>query len=237
MESPDDIALQLSAWPPRNDMDIGPIKRSSLREMQFPWNISNFDLQYKYPGGSVCPYVSAYGYGLRWVKDCLNRVYLGHTCGLPGFGSSWKIRTNYGIGIISFSNLTYAPASLINTKILDTLITIAKLQPRQLPASAILNQRKNELINLLPKWKNPEATHIFATNFFMHYFPDSLRKEASTIFNKTGKIIHIQELIPENNLWGSFIMEGENNDIEISFTLTPENLPLIQEYHIKEKNK
>ena len=151
MESPDDITLQLSAWPPRSDMDNGPIKRSSLREMQFPWNISNFDLQYKYPGGSVCPYVSAYGYGLRWVKDCLSRVYVGHTGCLPGFGSSWKIRPDYGIGIISFSNLTYATASLINTKILDTLITIAKLQQRQLPASAILNQRKNELINLLPK--------------------------------------------------------------------------------------
>jgi len=109
--------------------------------------------------------------------------------------------------------------------------------PTQLPASAILNQRKNELINLLPGWENPEATHIFAENFFMDYFPDSLRKEANALFNKAGKIIHIHELIPENNLRGSFIMKGENNDIEISFTLTPENPPLIQEYNIKERKK
>ena len=150
-------------------------------------------------------------------------------------GSNWKIMPDYEIGIVSFSNLTYAPASLINLKVLDTLITLAKLQPRQLPASAILNQRKNELINLLPGWKNPEATHIFAENFFMDYFPDSLRKEAAAIFNKAGKIIRVSELIPENNLRGSFIIKGENNDIEISFTLTPENPPLIQEYHIKER--
>jgi CubicO group peptidase (beta-lactamase class C family) len=231
------VSLQLSAWPPRNDMDNGPIKRSSLREMQFPWNISSFNPQYKYPSGRVCPVVTAYAYGLGWTKDCESRVYVGHSGGLPGFGSNWKIMPEYGIGIISFSNLTYAPANLINTQILDTLIAIAKLQPRQLPASAILNQRKNELINLLPGWKNPEATHIFAENFFMDYFPDSLRKEANALFNKAGKIIHIHELIPENNLRGSFIMEGENNDIEISFTLTPENPPLIQEYHIKERKK
>jgi hypothetical protein len=32
-------------------------------------------------------------------------------------------------------------------------------------------------------------------------------------------------------------MEGEKSDIEISFTLTPENPPLIQEYHIRERKK
>jgi CubicO group peptidase (beta-lactamase class C family) len=231
------VSLQLSAWPPRNDDDKGPIKRSSLREMQFPWNISGFNAVYKYPGGRPCPLVTAYAYGLRWSKDCEGRVDIGHSGGLPGFGSNWKIMPDYGIGIISFSNLTYAPASLINTQVLDTLIAIAKLQPRQLPVSAILNQRKDELTNLLPEWKHPEATHIFAENFFMDYFPDSLRKEAITLFNKAGKIIQISELIPENNLRGSFIMKGENNDIEISFTLTPENPPLVQEYHIKERKK
>ena len=143
----------------------------------------------------------------------------------------------YGIGIFSFSNLTYAPASLINTQVLDTLIAVAKLRPGQLTASAILNQRKKELIDLLPGWNNLEKNQIFAKNFFMDYFPDSLRKEAMAIFNKAGKIISIEALIPENNLRGSFIMKGENNDIEISFTLTPENPPLIQEYKIKERKK
>ena len=71
----------------------------------------------------------------------------------------------------------------------------------------------------------------------MDYFPDSLRKEATTLFNKAGKIIKISELLPENNLRGSFIMEGENNDIEINFTLTPENPPLIQEFNMMEKEK
>jgi hypothetical protein len=39
---------------------------------------------------------------------------------------------------------------------------------------------------------------------------------------------------PENQLRGSFIIEGEKSNIEISFTLSPGNPPLIQEYHIKE---
>ncbi|UOK43646.1 MULTISPECIES: serine hydrolase domain-containing protein [Flavobacterium] len=230
-------ALHLSAWPPRNDTDNGPIKRSSIREMQFPSNMGSFDPQNTYPYDRICPTVGAYCYGLGWRKYCNNNVYVGHSGGLPGFGSNWKIMPDYGIGIISFSNLTYANMNLINLKVLDTVISLAKLKPHQLPVSAILNQRKNELISLLPEWKNPEAKHIFAENFFMDYFPDSLRKEATTLFNKAGKIIKTGELIPENNLRGSFILEGENIDIEISFTLTPENPPLIQEYNIKEIKK
>lgn len=231
------VVFQLSVWPARNDEDKGPVKRSSLREMQFPWNISSLNSQYKYPGGRACATVTAYAYGLAWTKDCEGRVFIGHSGGLPGFGSNWKIMPDYNIGVICFSNLTYAPTSLINTQVLDTLVAIAKLKPRQVPVSLILNQRKNELIHLLPEWKNVEATHIFAENFFMDYFPDSLRKEAATIFKNAGKIMQVHDMVAENNLRGSFIMEGENRDIEISFTLSPENPPLIQEYHIKEREK
>ncbi len=231
------VALHLSAWPPRDDKETGPVKRSSLREMQHPWNISLLVPEYKYPGGRSCPIVVAYGYGLRWIDDCENRIMAGHSGGLPGFGSDWKILSQYGIGIISFSNLTYARAAFVNIQALDTLIVLAHLQPAQLPVSVVLNQRKNELVKLLPDWNNAEASGIFADNFFLDYFTDSLGKEASAIFNKAGKIVRIHEFIASNNLRGSFIMEGENTNIEVTFTLTPENPPLIQEYQIKEIEK
>jgi CubicO group peptidase (beta-lactamase class C family) len=231
------MCLHLSAWPPRDDEDSGPLRRSSLREMQFPWNISSLVPNYRYPSGRLCATVSAYAYGLSWTKDCESKVFVGHAGGLPGFGSNWRIMPDYGIGIVSFANLTYASAGHINLQVLDTLVALANLHPRTLAVSAILDQRKNELISLLPDWKNPEATHIFADNFFMDYSADSLRNEASRIFAEAGKIIRVRELIPENNLRGSFVMEGETSDIQISFTLTPENPPLIQAYHIREGKK
>jgi CubicO group peptidase (beta-lactamase class C family) len=231
------VALHLSAWPPRDDEDNGPVKRSSIREMQFPWNLSNLNSRSKKYDDSPCPFVSAYGYGLSWTKDCEGRVFISHGGGLPGFGSNWRIMPDYGIGIISFSNLTYASAGFINAKVIDTVVQMANLEQRQLPASPILNQRKNELIELLPGWENPEKSKIFAENFFMDYFTDSLKKEASAIFKNAGKIVRIHELTPLNNLRGFFVLEGENSNIQIGFTLTPENPPLIQEYHIDEKVK
>jgi CubicO group peptidase (beta-lactamase class C family) len=222
-----------SAWDYNSNADNNKIlKASSLREMQMPWNFSALSSQFKYPNGRLCPQVSAYGYGLRWTKDCYQRIMVGHSGGLPGFGSNWRILPDYNIGIISFANLTYASAGLVNLAALDTLIHLAQLKPRPIPVSPILKQRSNELLKLLPDWNNAPASGIFADNFFLDYFPDMLRAEAQDIFKKAGKILKINEIIPENNLRGTIILEGENAHIEVFFTLSPENPPLIQEYHI-----
>lgn len=233
------VAFHLSAWPPRDAPETGPVRRSSVREMQFPWNFNGLMSQYKYPGGRSCPTVSAYGYGLGWSRDCDGKVFIGHGGGLPGFGCNWRSMPDYGIGIIVLSNITYGSRNLsaVNVQALDTLIQLARLTPREIPISAILNQRKTELTKLLPGWENPQAVQIFAENFFLDYFIDDLRKEATKIFREAGKIKHIGEIIPLNNLRGFFRMEGEFKDVEIGFTLTPENPPMIQEYHIEAKEK
>jgi hypothetical protein len=104
----------------------------------------------------------------------------------------------------------------------------------QLPASAILEKRKNELVKLLPHWNNAEQSGIFAENFFPDYPVDTLKKHAQDLYAKAGKIITVKEMKPENQLRGSFIIQGEKTDIEVYFTLSPENPPLIQEYKIRE---
>ncbi|SFT00777.1 serine hydrolase domain-containing protein [Mucilaginibacter polytrichastri] len=227
------MALHMAARPPRDDIETGPVKRSSIREMQYPWDVSALNLAAKLTNGKPCPTVSAYCYGLRWTKDCDNRIYVGHTGGLPGFGSQWNILPEYGIGIVSFVNLTYANAGFPNKQALDTLLALSGIQPRVLPASAILNKRKSELIKLLPNWDNAKASNIFAQNFWMDYFPDKLKAEATEAFAKAGKITGLSEIIALNQLRGSFIMQGEKANIKISFTLTPENPALIQEYHLE----
>ncbi len=226
------MELHLSAWPPRDDAETGPVKRSSIREMQYPWDFSALNVNAKTTNGKPCPTATAYCYGLRWLKDCDNRVYIGHTGGLPGFGSQWNIIPEYGIGIVSFANLTYARAGYPNTQALDTLLALLGIKPRSLPASAILNQRKNELIKLLPNWDHAKESNIFAQNFWLDYFPEKLKAEATEAFAKAGKIIAVREMVADNQLRGNFIMEGEKANIKVTFTLTPENPPLIQEYHL-----
>ena len=228
------MAFHMNAWPPNNAKDGGPIKRSSVREMHHPWRVNAFNANFIFPDGRTCATTTAYCYGLGWMKDCDGKTYIAHSGGLPGFGSQWRIMPDYGIGVVAFANRTYAPMGTINLRVLDTLIKIAGLQPRQIVPSKILEQRKNELLKILPDWNNAEQSGIFAENFFPDYPIDSLKKEAKDLYSKAGKIIAIKATKPENQLRGSFIIEGEKINMEVYFTLSPENPALIQEYHIKE---
>lgn len=208
------------------------LKRSSLREMHQPWNFAVLNVKNQNAQGVPCPYVQAYGYGLRWVKDCEQNINIGHSGGLPGFGSNWKILPQYGIGFVTFANRTYAPANALSTQVLDTLIALANLKPIKIPVSDVLKERQTQLIALLPTWDKADASGIFAENFFLDYFTNSLKKEALDIYQKAGKINKIGEIVAENRLRGSFELESQNANIKISFTLSPENPALIQEYHI-----
>lgn len=228
------MALHISAWPPSNVNDNGPIKRSSIREMHYPWRFNGLNPQFAYSDGRKCATASAYAYGLGWLRDCEGRVYIGHGGGLPGFGSHWRIMPEYGIGVVSFANLTYASAGAVNLQVLDTLIKAADLKPRRLPVSAILGQRKAELLKLFPGWENAEKSGIFAENFFLDNPIGLVRKNFADLYAKAGKIISVKELVPDNQLRGRFIIEGEKMDIEVFFTLSPENPPLIQQLQTRE---
>jgi CubicO group peptidase (beta-lactamase class C family) len=226
-------AFQLDAWPSRSGGDEGILKRSSRREMQQPWTFNNLNPGFSYySGGPGCPMVSSYAYGIRWSHDCRGRTFVGHTGGLPGFGSNWNMLPDYGVGVISFANLTYANTGAINLQVLDTLVTLAGLKPRAVLVSRSLQQRKRDLVALLPGWQGAQESGIFADNFWLDYFVDSLRKESTDLFSRAGKIIRIGEMQADNGLRGTFKIEGEKANIVVRFTLTPENPPKIQEYRI-----
>jgi CubicO group peptidase (beta-lactamase class C family) len=229
------MALHQSAWPPSNGAESRVLERSSIREMHHPWMVAGAFL--RTVNSKPCPLVSGYGFGLGYTKDCDGKTTIGHSGGLPGFGSQWVILPEYGIGVVSFANRTYAGTGSINSRVLDSIIAIAGLKKLQLPASAILEQRKNELLKILPEWKDAERSGLFAENFFPDHPIDTLRSEARRIFANAGRIIKVQEFKAENQLRGSFILEGEKKNIFIYFTLTPENPPLIQEYRIREQAK
>jgi CubicO group peptidase (beta-lactamase class C family) len=231
------MALHLSAWPPSNAPETGPVKRSSVREMHHPWRFNSLLPTYTYPGGRLCPSAGAYAYGLNWLRDCEARVYIGHGGGLPGFGSHWRILPEYGIGVVSFANVTYASFGGTGLQVLDLMIKSADLKPRSLPVSDILAQRKSELLKVIPLWENAEKSDIFAENFFPDHPVDLLKQEYSALWAKAGKITSVKDLVPENQLRGSFVIEGENANIGVFFTLTPENPPRIQQLTVRELPK
>ena len=228
------MALHLSAWPPRNDPEDAILRRSSLREMHHPWRISGHSIAAKDGEGQPCPQVTAYAYGLAWGRDCRDLVRIGHSGGLPGYGSNWRIHPELGVGIVALGNVTYAGFSGINGKVLDRVVQRAGLKPRPLPASEILQSRAEALVHLLPDWDRAEESGIFAENFFPDNPPALLRRKTRALFSKAGTIQSVEAIRPENQLRGTLLLRGSQATLEVFFTLTPENPPLIQEVRIRE---
>ncbi len=231
------MAFHLSAWPPSSAAETGPVKRASVREMHHPWRFNSLSPNFTYPGGRVCATAGAYSYGLGWLRDCEGRVYIGHSGGLPGFGSQWRVMPDYGIGVVAFGNVTYASLGNVNLQVLDLMVREAGLKPRQLPVSDILAKRKAEILKVIPSWETGEKSGIFAENFFPDHPIDLLKKQYAALWAKAGKIAEVRELVPENQLRGRFLLVGEKIDIEVYFTLSPENPPLIQQLDVREVPK
>jgi len=231
------MAFHLSAWPPSSAAETGPVKRASVREMHHPWRFNSLSPNFTYPGGRVCATAGAYSYGLGWLRDCEGRVYIGHSGGLPGFGSQWRVMPDYGIGVVAFGNVTYASLGNVNLQVLDLMVREAGLKPRQLPVSDILAKRKAEILKVIPSWETGEKSGIFAENFFPDHPIDLLKKQYAALWAKAGKIVEVRELVPENQLRGRFLLVGEKIDIEVYFTLSPENPPLIQQLDVREVPK
>lgn len=224
------VSFHLSAWPPRSDEDNGPIKRSSLREMQtaqfssLRTNASDFN-------GDPCAVISGYGYGLSITEFCNDLKQVGHGGALPGFGSNYVFYPEYGIGIMAFGNLTYTspwPYRDIGKLLFETL----KLEPRKLPVSNILAERKEQIVQLIDNWDAKLETKILADNFYLDKSREDRLTALSDVLQKAGPIESIDEVEPRNQLRGSFNMNSENGVLRVFFTLTPEKYPKVQRLDI-----
>lgn len=106
------VAFLLSAWPPRDEAEAGPVRRSSVREIVTGNNLIEAGMRDPAIGGAPCRQARAYAMAWRVTEDCdLGRV-VGHSGGYPGYGSYLILLPDKRIGIFAFSSKTYGGASL-----------------------------------------------------------------------------------------------------------------------------
>ena len=220
------VSFHLSAWPPRSDADTGPVKRSTLREMQTP-QFSRLYAKAKDWNDEPCAVISGYGYGLGIAYYCNGPLQVSHGGALPGFGSTYVFFPKYGVGIMAFCNLTYtaaAPTKELYKLLFDTI----DLKPRTLPVSDVLMERQAQVVELIQNWDPELETKILAENFYLDKSREARMKEIKEILDKAGAIEKTEDLKPNNQLRGSFKLKTANGAIDIFFTLSPEKYPKVQ---------
>jgi len=223
------VSLHLSAWPPRNDPDTGPVKRSTLREMH-RMNNPRFYSDPERFGGSSQSIMLGYGFGLRAIKDHQGVLEVGHNGGLPGFGSSYMFYPEYGIGIMAFGNLSYVGGVVrsANYKVIESLMDQGLFLPRSLPVSPILAKRKEQVAELILFWDSLLEEDMVAANLYLDISREVRMAEARDLLGRCGEILSVGPVDPENQLRGSFVIEGSLGQVKVYFTLSPEAEPRVQ---------
>ncbi len=132
----------MSAWPPRDDPDNGPLKRASLREMQ-QMSRSEPATVTRTASGETLLTNAGYGFGLRVRQSCGVRHIVAHGGGLPGFGTLMQWYPEHGVGLIAMGSMTYAGWGPAFTLATDALAATGAFLPRDpQPSPALVEARQ-----------------------------------------------------------------------------------------------
>ncbi|HVX65764.1 MAG TPA: serine hydrolase domain-containing protein [Bryobacteraceae bacterium] len=220
------VAFHLSAWPPRDDAETGPVRRASVREMSHMWTPAN--LVAERAGGVLTASTRGYGYGLGIAADCRFEHIVSHGGGLPGFGSYMSWLPDYGVGMFAMTNLTYmGPSGPIN-QAWDVLRKTGGLEKRELPPAPVLTEMQGRIVRLWKSWDDAEAKQIAAMNLFLDAPPAQRRAGIEKLKSELGECGNPGPVIPENWLRGKFNMSCKNGTLGVSFTLAPTQPPAVQ---------
>ena len=222
------VAFLMSAYPPRDEPERGPIRRSSAREMQQMVRWSPASALRTTVDAPTQLSVSAYAYGLGVAQDCRFTHVVAHGGGLPGYGSLMRWFPEHGVGVIGMGNLTYAGFGGIFGEVANALHKTGAMQPRvPQPSRALLNAQK-DVTQLVIKWDDALATRIAADNLFLD---ETLARRAARIRElqaKHGACTPASYIDAENALRGRWRMKCERGWLDLGITLAPTTPPLVQ---------
>jgi len=220
------VAFHLSAWPPRDDPEAGPVKRASVREMAHLWTPSNLTL--RRVNGELRASETGYGYGLRVSSDCRFEKVAAHGGGLPGFGSYMAWLPDYGVGVFAMATLTYSGPSEAVSKAWDAMLKTGGLRKRELPPTRLQSEMRDSLLGLWRHWDDAQSRRIAAVNLFLDAPSAQRQAEIEKLKQEVGECGDAGPVLPENWLRGQFNLECERGTVGVFFTLAPTQPPAVQ---------
>ena len=222
------VAFLLSAFPPRDGAEAGPIRRASAREMQSVARYTPSGARRVALDTPLILSAGGYGFGLRVGEDCTLGLSAGHGGGLPGYGSLMRWYPERGVGLVAMANLTYAGWGGLFADVFEALRKTGGLTARTPAPSRALLDAKQAVSGLIVKWDAATATRIAADNLFLDESVDRRRANVAALATRHGACTPDQGFEVENALRGHWRMTCERGWLNVSITLAPTQPPLVQ---------
>ena len=222
------VAFLMSAFPPRDEPERGPVTRSSAREMQQLWRAQ--------ASSAFRPTVDAplqigsggYGYGLGVSNDCRYAYVVGHGGGLPGYGSLMRWLPEHGVGLIGMANQTYQGFNGLFNDVASALYRTGALKSRVVQPSPALLAAQADVSQLIIKWDDSLANRIAADNLFLDAAADVRANRWKELAQAHGTCRPATSIDPENALRGEWKMMCDKGWLNVFITLAPTMPPKVQ---------
>ena len=223
------VAFMMSAWPPRDGAESGPVRRASLREMQQVWRPAPASVSRALSASTIQLIAGGYGFGLRVSQTCAFRHIVAHSGGLPGFGSQMRWLPEQGVGVIALGNLTYTGWGSAIDAAVEALAKTGGLQARVPQPSPALAEARDAVSRLVGTgWDDRLADSIAADNFFLDQSKERRRRELDDLRGRVGACRPDGAFDVENALRGQWTMTCDRGALRVAITLAPTMPPRVQ---------
>jgi len=224
------VAFLLSAWPPRDEAESGPVRRATVRELAEGSNFPRLRTRPGRQGSEACREASTYGMGMIVAMDCELGLTLSHSGGYPGYGSHVLLMPDRGVGVFAFANRTYAGPA---TAVWDATVSLLKagvLPPeRPLVVSTDLARAYAAAGRIYSSGGLAVAQELLAMNFLLDRDELGWSHDLTALRRDVGDCEIAAPIIPTGGLTGEFTWRCSHGRLKGSLELSPTNPPLIQQ--------
>jgi serine-type D-Ala-D-Ala carboxypeptidase/endopeptidase len=224
------VGYLLSAWPPRDGADAGPVRRSSVRELAQGANYPSVRLRPGSSGPDACREASTYAMGFYAATDCELGLTLSHSGGYPGYGSHVLLLPDYGVGIFALANRTYAGPRPPVWDAAVALLRAGRLKPPpgSLMPSPALTSAYAAAAKMFTAGSVTSAGDVLAMNFLMDRDAEHRARDFAELRAEVGTCDTAAPIVPTGALAGDFTWNCEHGRVKGELLLAPTTIPRIQ---------
>jgi CubicO group peptidase (beta-lactamase class C family) len=238
--------VRLMAWfddafPARDgDDDDEPMRRASRREQQQVHRaVAVTRTEATGEGPDHVPERidgGGYGFGLQVIHDQRFGPIVGHSGGLPGYGSNMRWLPGRRVGAVALANSTYAPMRLLTRRMLEVLDDHQLVPPVVVPVSSALERAGDELVALINDWTDEVADALFADNVAVDEKYARRARAAVEIVGTHGRLT--RQRIEASLATDATVIAtaADGSQVEVWLALSPLTPPRVQDYEITVKS-
>jgi CubicO group peptidase (beta-lactamase class C family) len=224
------VAFLLSAWPPRDGVDTGPVRRATVRELVQGSNFPRLRNRPARTGSSPSRQSTTYGMAMHIAIDDDLGFTVSHSGGYPGYGSHVLLLPDRGIGIFAFANRTYAGPAVA---VWDAAVALNQAgllgKVRELPVSAELEAAYRGAGAIYKMGTIAAAREQLAMNFLLDRDAQGWSRDLAKLKAQVGECETGAPIVATGALSGEFTWRCAHGRINGSLALAPTRPARIQE--------